>query len=239
MVKHQVRHVVVVDAVEGVVGVISQRQVLKHFSPWLGKTNDTTEDHGDPPHLSAREIMTESPITVAPNSGIREAAGLMASHRIGCLPVIEGRKHLVGIVTTVDVLRFAAVNRFPDPEEDFEVFAPAAFLGKDRALTLPVGYFPDTKFEEGLLAVLAYAPKSKRIGVRFLRREEQREELLGARPVTVTDKYVAIPAGDFLDYHRLNVRGPLEVSRNERTGYVILSPVLSPSFHVPADQPES
>jgi hypothetical protein len=146
---------------------------------------------------------------------------------------------LVGIVTTVDVLRFAAANHFPDAEEDFEVFSPPAFLSKDRALTLPAGYCPDAKLEEGLLAVLAYAPRSKRIGVRFLRRGEQREELLGARPVTATDKYVVIPAGDFLDYHRLNVRGPLEVSRNERTGYVILSPILSPSFHVPTDQPES
>ncbi len=239
MVRYQVRHVLVVDTVDGVVGVISQRQILKHFSPWRGNTNGATEDHGTPLHLCAREVMTRCPITVAPSTAIREAAGLMASNKIGCLPVIEGRKRLVGIVTSVDVLRFAAANEFPEPEEDFEVFSPPAFLNKDRALTLPAGYFPDSSVEEGMLAVLAYAPKSKRIGVRFFRRGEHREESLGARPVTTTNKYLVIPAGDFLDHHQLNIRGPLEVTRNERTGYVVLSPVLSPSFRMPADEVES
>ena len=52
-----------------------------------------------------KEIMKTRLITVKPETDIKEAAHLMASHKIGCLPVLsEGS--LVGLVTTTDVLRY-------------------------------------------------------------------------------------------------------------------------------------
>jgi len=182
--------------------------------------------------------MSQPPITATPESPIRTAADVMASEKIGCLPVVKGGKCLVGIVTTIDVLRFIAGNQSSHGNEEFHVYMPPAFLSKDREFILPAGYFPDAKLEEGLLAILSYAPKGKRIGVRLCVRSHQEEVLLGARPAGTTDKYVTIPAADFLDYYNLNIRGPLEITQTETSGYVILSPILSPTFRNSTDHAE-
>jgi len=232
MTKHHIRHLVVIDNLGGIRGVITERHILKHFSPWLTKGNSTTEPAAPPPAIQVADIMTESPSTVTPDTPIPKAAEILATKKIGCLPV-ENSGQVVGIVTAVDVLRYIAGDGVAGHEEEFETYMPPAFLNKDRELTLPGAYFPDTKLQDGLQAVLSYARKTKRIGVKLFSIAEQREEVLGCRPVKATEKYVTIPAGDFLDYHNLNVRGPLEVEKTEEPGYVILSPVLSPTFHNP------
>ncbi len=52
--------------------------------------------------------MSEPPITVVPTASIQEAASVMLESKIGCLPVVEGKK-LVGIVSETDILREVAV----------------------------------------------------------------------------------------------------------------------------------
>jgi CBS domain-containing protein len=48
--------------------------------------------------------MTRFVVAVKPASPLRDAVGRMLRHRIGALPVLEGRR-LVGIITRSDVLR--------------------------------------------------------------------------------------------------------------------------------------
>ncbi len=152
----------------------------------------------------------------------------MAGRNSGCLPVVQGRKKMVGLVTAVDVLKFIGHSHVPELEEEFEAFRPPAFLSEDGNLTVPAGYFPQEHSEEEILALLAYSPKSKRISVKLLAKEQQGQDLLGARPATLTDKYLAIPAKDFLEHHNLNIRGALNVTKNIETNCLILSPVLKP-----------
>jgi CBS domain-containing protein len=230
MTKHHIRHLVVIDNLARIQGVITERHILKHFSPWLTKGNSTTEPAAPPPSIRVADVMTQSPITVTADTPIPKAAEILASKKIGCLPV-ESSGQVVGIITAVDVLRYIAASGTPGRQEEFETYIPPAFLNKDREITLPGAYFPGTKLQDGLHAVLSYARKTKRIGVKLFSTAEQGGEVLGCRPVRATDKYVTIPAGDFLDYHNLNVRGPLEVEQTGEPGYVILSPVLSPTFH--------
>jgi acetoin utilization protein AcuB len=45
--------------------------------------------------------------TVTPETLLSEAAGMMAEHRIGALPVVENNK-LVGILSATDILRIFA-----------------------------------------------------------------------------------------------------------------------------------
>jgi CBS domain-containing protein len=52
-----------------------------------------------------KEIMKKRLITVEPETDIKEAAHLMADHKVGCLPVLK-EGSLVGLVTTTDVLRY-------------------------------------------------------------------------------------------------------------------------------------
>jgi CBS domain-containing protein len=228
MVQDRVRHLVVAEENEQVVGVLSERQVLKHFSPWLSRVHLAGEAPTAPPRFEVRQIMAEPAVTVTEDTSIRRAAGILASKKIGCLPVVKDGDRLVGLVTAVDVLKFAGRHSLLQPEEEFQVFRPPAFLSKDNKLTVPVGYFAELSAEEEVLAVLAYAAPSKRIGVKLFTRGETGEDLFGARPATLTDKYLAIPASDFLEHHGLNIRGPLVVAEDRESGYLILSPVLKP-----------
>lgn len=59
-------------------------------------------------------IQGRSVITEAPQSSVREAARIMAGHRIGAVPVVDGR-HLIGIFTERDVItRVIAAGRDVD-----------------------------------------------------------------------------------------------------------------------------
>jgi CBS domain-containing protein len=54
-----------------------------------------------------KEIMIEKPVTVTPETSIKEAMSKMHTHKIGCLPVVKG-KDLVGIITEMDFLRITS-----------------------------------------------------------------------------------------------------------------------------------
>jgi CBS domain-containing protein len=54
--------------------------------------------------LTVAKIMTTNPITVTPDTPIREAARLMLEKKIAGLPVVEGAR-VVGIITESDIFR--------------------------------------------------------------------------------------------------------------------------------------
>ena len=97
-------HLLVTEEDDTLCGVISDRDVLKAISPFL----DTySEEHRDVNTLSqpASEIMQAEPITVAPDTTIKEASMMLLDNRVSSLPVVEGTE-LVGIVTGKDMLEF-------------------------------------------------------------------------------------------------------------------------------------
>ena len=51
--------------------------------------------------LLVKEVMTPSPITIAADAPIAEAARLMIHHKVGCLVVTESEK-VVGVLTESD-----------------------------------------------------------------------------------------------------------------------------------------
>lgn len=53
--------------------------------------------------ITVGEIMNYEPISVTPETGLKEAAELMRRHKIGGVPVLSGRK-LVGVLTVIDLL---------------------------------------------------------------------------------------------------------------------------------------
>lgn len=55
-----------------------------------------------------RETMTDYVYTIGPDDSIGRAAQMMANHKIGALPVVDEGKHVVGIVTESDMMRFLA-----------------------------------------------------------------------------------------------------------------------------------
>lgn len=88
------RHCVVVDSHGKIVGVISDRDIMRALAR---NPNSRTK--------SLEQIMTRNPITVHRNTPILEAVNKMLSKRINCLPVVEDDGSVCGIVTSTDLLK--------------------------------------------------------------------------------------------------------------------------------------
>jgi len=86
---NRVRHVLVEDEANRLVGIVTRRALL----PLVGTYNP--DEAGEP--LAVREIMQPDPITVSPETPTLEAIETMRHHRISCLPVVKNG-HLVGTV---------------------------------------------------------------------------------------------------------------------------------------------
>jgi CBS domain-containing membrane protein len=96
-----VRHVPVVDAQGRLVGLISQRDVLRASLSDLRSTPvDRRHELG---HVAIAEVMRRDVLTIGPEQPVQAAARLMREHKYGCLPVVEGDR-LVGIVSEHDLL---------------------------------------------------------------------------------------------------------------------------------------
>lgn len=63
--------------------------------------------------MRIHEIMTKNPVTIEAGAPVREAAALLRKHKIGGLPVIDGKK-LVGMITESDILRLLETGNISD-----------------------------------------------------------------------------------------------------------------------------
>lgn len=57
--------------------------------------------------LTVKDIMTENPVSVTPNTTLKEVANLLFKHRISGLPVIDEQRKVVGVITNRDLIRAA------------------------------------------------------------------------------------------------------------------------------------
>jgi len=97
-------HLIVVDH-DLVVGVISDRDLLKHISPFIGKRHMERDQDTNTLRKRAHQIMTRKPVTVHPDVDVWEAAETLLSQSVSCLPVVDSEGRLCGIVTWRDLLR--------------------------------------------------------------------------------------------------------------------------------------
>jgi acetoin utilization protein AcuB len=83
--ERKLRHLPVLDAEDALVGIVSEKDLLR------AKGDDRVE-----------EVMTTNVITVTEYTALEDAARIMADHKISSLPVVrDGR--LVGIITETDL----------------------------------------------------------------------------------------------------------------------------------------
>jgi CBS domain-containing protein len=98
--EHQVGAIVVMDAPGNVVGIFSERDVLRRV----------VAEQRDPATTAVREVMTERVVCCPLETDLHEVQALMRSQRIRHLPVIEDGK-LVGLVSIRDVNDHFATDR--------------------------------------------------------------------------------------------------------------------------------
>jgi acetoin utilization protein AcuB len=97
-------HLLVTDESLKLVGFVSDRDLLRALSPYVGSAAETTRDLAT---LNKRvhQIMTRHPLTLRPHSEVAEAVNLLLANRISCVPIVDDEFKPVGIVSWRDLLR--------------------------------------------------------------------------------------------------------------------------------------
>ncbi len=98
MARKRIRHVLVEDDANKLVGVVSYRSVLKLMAEGF----DPREDEAPP----VRDIMERNPVSVSPETKTLEAIDVMRRNEVSCLPIVDDGK-LVGLVSESDFLPLA------------------------------------------------------------------------------------------------------------------------------------
>ncbi len=106
MVDRGVRHLPVVNEAHRVIGILSIDDLRAAFPI------DVSLLHQLGPverrrllDLAVADAMTWVPQTTRESATLPEAAEVLAQHRIGCLPVVDGKQRLIGILSETDVMR--------------------------------------------------------------------------------------------------------------------------------------
>ena len=115
MQKGKFRHVSIVDKQRRLVGIISDRDILRHL-PYSSKQRTSQAevfrahlfevDLKDPSlELPLTRIMRRDVAHVLPSCSFYNAVKMLHEMKINCLPVVDDEKKLCGIVTVTDVMR--------------------------------------------------------------------------------------------------------------------------------------
>jgi acetoin utilization protein AcuB len=96
-------HLVIVERGK-IQGVISDRDILKAISPFLGQSSLERPQDLATGRRRIHQIMTRKPVTIHADQTLTEAARTMLDRRVSCLPVVNDQGALVGILSTKDLI---------------------------------------------------------------------------------------------------------------------------------------
>jgi acetoin utilization protein AcuB len=101
--QHGFHHLLVVE--QGRLhGVLSDRDLLRALSPFIGTLSETTRD-AETLDRRVHQVMTRRLTTLGPEATLAEAIDVFLAERVSCLPVIDASRHPLGILSWRDVLR--------------------------------------------------------------------------------------------------------------------------------------
>jgi acetoin utilization protein AcuB len=154
----KIRHIPVIDAEHQLVGIVTLSDI-RDAAPSIFRANVHVEDMQNP----VETIMKKDVITGHPLDFVEEIAALFYEHKIGCLPITNGRK-LVGIVTETDLLRtLVELTGAHQPGSQIEIRVPnlagklsdiTSLIKKRKANILSVLVYPDKKNDQYKILVI-------------------------------------------------------------------------------------
>jgi acetoin utilization protein AcuB len=97
-------HLIVVDSNKKLCGVISDRDLLRALSPYIGTLSENARDTATL-HKRVHQIMSRQPVTLPPEATVADAVKVFLEHRVSCIPVVGPGFKAVGIVSWRDVLK--------------------------------------------------------------------------------------------------------------------------------------
>ena len=192
MAENQVRHLPVVGDGKRLEGLVT-RQTLQLSPDTLGSVN-VWEISRYLTELRTKNVMIPfaNVITVSQDKTVERAAGLMADNKIGCLPVVDERNVVMGIISEVDVLYvlqemlglpsegIRATMRMPDSAGEFAKLT--AVLAKHEIGVMGIGTYPTPRREGYWDCVLKIRNVSEE-GVRAALESVEGQEIIDLRSV--------------------------------------------------------
>jgi acetoin utilization protein AcuB len=106
----RIRHLPVLDDNKVLVGVVTDRDLRYFISPRLGTLSENNSDRATLTR-HVHQVMVRQVTCVGLDTTLPEAAQLMLTNSVGCLPVLDSERHVVGILTKTDLLRYIANNK--------------------------------------------------------------------------------------------------------------------------------
>ncbi len=100
-----IRHIPVVDDMGNLIGILSNRDILKALGRDFYDDSEVDESKNDA--IIIGDIMTTNVYTIRDYEPAAIAAKIMINNKIGALPVIGDSGQLIGLVTETDFLEIA------------------------------------------------------------------------------------------------------------------------------------
>lgn len=85
-------------------GVLSDRDLLKAISPFIGTPSETIHDKVTL-NKKVHQVMTRKPITLTPEADVYDAISVFNQHNISCIPIVNTSGHPIGIISWRDILK--------------------------------------------------------------------------------------------------------------------------------------
>ena len=104
MSKHSIRHLPVVDNESELVGIVTDRDMRDAMPSTLMKKPNYEETVAKIMNYLVSDIMTRDPITIYGYFTIQDALLVIQKKKVGALPVIDEEGHLIGLLSTRDLL---------------------------------------------------------------------------------------------------------------------------------------
>ncbi|MDD4573014.1 MAG: CBS domain-containing protein [Sphaerochaeta sp.] len=100
--EHKIGALLVVDEGDNIKGILSERDIIRHFSRKLEHLNTAS--------IPVKEVMTTAVTHVNPSQSLDDCLQLMTAGHFRHLPVVDGAK-LVGMISIGDVVKLSLTER--------------------------------------------------------------------------------------------------------------------------------
>jgi predicted transcriptional regulator len=105
--KNNISRLIVTDNKGKPEGIITTNNFLTH-SDYFSKGTTRTRDYLLPiksQNLQVKDLLTDDLLTIEESEDLAKAATLMIKNKISGIPVVDGKKNLVGVIDKSDIVR--------------------------------------------------------------------------------------------------------------------------------------
>jgi CBS domain-containing protein len=100
-----IRHIPIVNTQGIIMGIMSQRDFNRIASPEKTASGEYVYNMNDLAKYAIKQHIIHEVLTLTPDDTIERAVELMAEKKLGCIPIVDQAKKVIGIVTAIDALK--------------------------------------------------------------------------------------------------------------------------------------